>query len=98
MLLLVITIFVPQQLAALRLASNLPQDLHFSKKIAFTLLLLIGAPQLMYYHKLKFAHLDQKSKVNPKDMANNSTANDKSSVAISIHGKPKPFQIIEYVK
>ena len=31
-------------------------------------------------------------------MANNSTIYDKSSVAISIHGKPKPFQSIEYRK
>ena len=70
-LLLVLTIFIPQQLAALRLASNSPQDLHVSKKITFTLLLLIGAPLLMYYHKLEFMHIDEKSKVNPKDEANN---------------------------
>ena len=31
-------------------------------------------------------------------MANNSTIDDKSSVAISIHGKPKPFQVTEDIK
>lgn len=83
MLLLVITIFVPQQLAAIRFASNLPQDLHLSKKIAFTLLLLIGAPLLMYYHKLELMHIDQKSKVNPKDETNNKKWEKKKRVMSS---------------
>ena len=79
-LFLIITIFGPQFLAAIRLASNLPQDLIHSKRISMILILLICAPLLMYYHKLEFMYLDEKSKVNSKDKSNNDKWDKKKRV------------------
>ena len=62
-----LTILGPQLLAATRMALELPEDMPRKRKYAFTLLLMISAPFLMFYHKLSFYYFDQLLKTNPKN-------------------------------